>query len=151
MVNEQIGQALLQRIAPVARLIRQAEDELLQALGITSSAGWCLVRLGRMGVDGRQSDLAHALDITQPSLVRTLDQLEAAGLIARMPHPKDKRSNRIALTPTGAVMASRIEEQMAGLYEELLKGLPETAAEITANVLDLIGQRLAGRRATRFT
>lgn len=146
MKSEERESALVRRIAPVARQLRQASDEMLSELGISSSAGWCLMSLARMGPDSRQTDLAEQLGITQPSLVRTLDQLQAAGLVGRVPHPTDKRSNRLALTPTGEELAGRIEQRLADLHSDLLKGVPDAAVEIMANLLDLLSQRISTRR-----
>jgi MarR family transcriptional regulator, transcriptional regulator for hemolysin len=41
---------------------------------------------------------AHSLDIAPKTLVRLLDRLEAAGLVSRLPDPRDRRS--FLLTPT---------------------------------------------------
>lgn len=138
--------ALAHHIAPVARGWRQLADAALAQFGVSNSAGWCLIHLDRLGPDLRQSDLAESLDISQPSLVRTLDQLQAAGLVARTPHPDDKRSNSIALTPEGRALVGRIEAALDALRIELLDGVPEGAIEITVNLLHLLGRRIAERR-----
>lgn len=146
MKSEAKEGALVRRIAPVARQLRHASDEMLAELGVSSSAGWCLMSLARMGADSRQTDLAEQLGITQPSLVRTLHQLQSAGLVGRVPHPSDKRSNRLALTPAGEELAGRIEQRLADLHRDLLKGVPDAAIDIMANLLDLLSQRIAARR-----
>lgn len=145
---ERIG-GLVQRIAPVARQLRQAGDEMLAELGVTSSAGWCLICLSRMDRDSRQADLAAELGITQPSLVRTLDQLQAAGFVRRNAHATDKRSNRVALTAAGEKLAARIDGRMAELHRELMEGVPDAAIDIMSNLLDLMDQRIAARRGAR--
>lgn len=146
MMDDERVSALVWRIAPVARQLRQASDEMLSELGVSSSAGWCLISLARMGTDSRQTDLADQLGITQPSLVRTLHQLQAAGLVGRIPHPSDKRSNRLALTATGEELAGRIEQKLAELHRGLLKDVPDAAIDIMANLMDLLSQRIAARR-----
>lgn len=138
--------ALAQKMPQVARNWRSLADAALAEFRVSNSAGWCLVHLAQMEPEVRQADLAAQLGITQPSLVRTLDQLEAMTLVERVPHPADKRSNRIALTATGKELAGRIEERLDNLRRELLDGVPDAAIEITVNLMELLGRRIAERR-----
>ena len=139
--------ALAHKMAPVARQWRQLADDALAQFGVSNSAGWCLIHIDRMGSDVRQADLADALDIRQPSLVRTLDLLQANGLVARATHPEDKRSNILSLTPAGRELVGRIEEKLGAMRAELLRDIPDEAIEIMVELLDLIGQRIAERRS----
>ncbi len=133
-------------MSQVARSWRHLTDEALAQFRVSASAGWCLVHLARLGPDVRQADLAEQLGITQPSLVRTLDQLAAMGLIERLPNPQDKRSNRVQFTPAGSDLAARIEARLDDLTRELFDDVPDTAVEITVNVMELLGRRIADRR-----
>lgn len=146
MSRSEMERALAQRMPLVARRWRALADEALAEFRVSNSAGWCLVHLDHLGPDARQADLAELLGITQPSLVRTLDQLEAMGLVQRVPNPGDKRSNRIAFTPTGKELAGRIEERLDSLRQQLLDGVPDAAIEITVNLMELLGRRIAERR-----
>lgn len=138
--------ALARKMPQVARNWQLLADGALAEFRVSNSAGWCLVHLAGMEPEVRQADLAEQLGITQPSLVRTLDQLEAMALVERVPNPDDKRSNRIALTPTGTDLAGRIEERLDNLRRDLLEGVPDAAIEITVNLMELLGQRIAERR-----
>lgn len=137
---------LAQKMPQVARNWRLLADETLAEFRVSSSAGWCLVHLERLDAHVRQAELAEQLGITQPSLVRTLDQLEAMALVERLSHPDDKRSNRIALTPAGRELAERIEQRLSVLRDDLLDGVPDAAIEITVNLMELLGRRIAERR-----
>ncbi|GAY20248.1 transcriptional regulator, MarR family [Sphingobium fuliginis] len=130
----------------VARQWRQLADLALAEFGVSNSAGWCLIYLDRLGPDVRQADLAEELGIAQPSLVRTLDQLQAAGLVERVPNPDDRRSNRVAFTPEGQELVGRIEARLENLRRELLDGVPDAAIEIIVNLLNLLERRMAERR-----
>lgn len=138
--------ALAHYMATVARGWRQLADAELAEFGVSNSAAWCLIHIDRMGEDVRQSDLAESLDISQPSLVRTLDQVQAAGLVARTPHPDDKRSNRITLTPEGQELVGRIEARLDALRRALLEDVPDAAVDIVVSLLDLLSRRIAERR-----
>jgi MarR family transcriptional regulator for hemolysin len=67
-------------------------------------------------------------------------------LLERVPNPDDKRSNRIVFTPAGKELAGRIEERLDTLRRELLDGVPDAAIEISVNLMELLGRRIAERR-----
>jgi MarR family transcriptional regulator for hemolysin len=138
--------ALAHKMPQVARKWRQLADQTLAEFGVSNSAGWCLIYLDRLGSDARQADVAEELGITQPSLVRTLDQLQAAGLVERVPNPDDRRSNRVAFTPEGQKLVGQIEAKLGDLRRELLDGVPDAAIEIAVNLLNLLEQRMTERR-----
>jgi len=71
------------RVARVARRLRQAVDAELRAYGLTEATWRPLAYVGRLGDGVRQKELATALAIEGPSLVRLLDSLERRGLIER--------------------------------------------------------------------
>ncbi|MEV5034820.1 MarR family transcriptional regulator [Sphingobium sp. LMC3-1-1.1] len=146
MSRSELKRALAHKMPQVARQWRQLADLALAEFGVSNSAAWCLIYLDRLGADARQADLAEELGITQPSLVRTLDQLQAAGLVGRVPNPDDRRSNRIAFTPEGRELIGRIEARLEDLRRELLEGVPDAAIEIIVNLLNLLERRMAERR-----
>ena len=146
MSRLEMERALARKLPLLVRSWRALADEALAEFRVSNSAGWCLVHLDRLGAEARQADLAELLGITQPSLVRTLDQLEAMALVERVPNPDDKRSNCVRFTPAGKELAGRIEERLDGLRRELLDGVPDAAIEITVNLLELFSRRIAERR-----
>ena len=146
MSRSELKRALAHKMPQVARQWRQLADLALAEFGVSNSAAWCLIYLDRLGADARQADLAEELGITQPSLVRTLDQLQAAGLVERVPNPDDRRSNRVAFTREGRELIGRIEARLEDLRRELLEGVPDAAIEIIVNLLNLLERRVAERR-----
>lgn len=141
------ARVLAHHVAPLARGWRQLADAALAEFGVSNSGGWCLVHIDRLTPHVRQSSLAESLDISQPSLVRTLDQLQAAGLVTREPDTDDKRSNRILLTAEGKELAGRIEVKLGALRADLLEGIPEETIESAANLMVLLNRRIAERRS----
>ena len=138
--------ALATGLRPIAGAWQRLADAALASLDISNSQGWALVHLARMGPDTRQSDLARAIGITEASLVRTLHQLEHAGLIARQTNPQDRRSNRLVLTGAGVAMADSIDSRLIELRADLLDGIPDDDLEASVRVLDRVAQRIAERR-----
>jgi MarR family transcriptional regulator for hemolysin len=139
--------SLAHHIPTLARGWRQLADAALAEFGVSNSAGWCLVHIDRLAPSVRQSSLAESLGISQPSLVRTLDQLQAAGLVTRKPDPHDKRSNRIVLTTGGQDLVGRIEAKLGALRADLLEGVPEDTIERAANLMVLLNRRITERRS----
>lgn len=141
------ARVLAHYMAPVARGWRLLADAALAEFGVSNSAGWCLIHIDRLGGEVRQADLAESLDISQPSLVRTLDQLQTAGLVERSPHPDDKRSNRIALSAEGKDLVGRIEGKLGTLRTELLEGVPASAIDEAADLMLMLSRRITERRS----
>ena len=138
--------ALATRMNPVSRAWQRLGDAALASLDISSSTGWTLVYLQRLGEDTRQADLARAVGVTEASLVRTLHALEDGGLVERVADPRDRRANRLRLTNSGVSLASRIDARLAAQRSELLDGVSDEALETTLAVLDHLAARLAERR-----
>lgn len=77
-----------------------------------------------------QSQVCAALDIKRANLVAVIDELESAGLVRRDSSPKDRRSNRLHLTPAG---------------QRALRSALDGQAEHEARIARLLGA--AGRRS----
>jgi len=56
-----------------------------------------------------QSRLAEAMEVERSTIVKVADQLEARGLIERVPSAVDRRSHCLELTETGRGELARIE------------------------------------------
>lgn len=134
---------------PLARRWRWLADRALGDLGLSNSLGWTLIHLSRSGGDVKQTDLADALEISDPSLVRLLDQLGAAGLVTRTPDPRDRRIRRVALTPAGHERLTAVEAVLARLRRRLLAGVDDADLAVTLAVLERIGEAVRGAEDDR--
>ncbi|HLS25145.1 MAG TPA: MarR family transcriptional regulator [Beutenbergiaceae bacterium] len=67
-----------------------------------------LFNLAQLGGRARQWELNERLLITQPSLSRMIDRLQAAGYVRREASPSDGREVIVVLTEEGARMQGRI-------------------------------------------
>nr|WP_298967795.1 transcriptional regulator SlyA [uncultured Halomonas sp.] len=131
------------RIARLPHLWRSILDRRLAPLGLTQTRWVTLYHLWRLGEGHPQCDLARAIGVEAPSLVRTLGQLEEQGLVERRACDNDRRSKRIYLTPVAMPLLEKIDsvaqqarkEMFAGLSEENLEQLNEWLAVIEANGL----------------
>src|SRR4051794_12483835 len=63
--------------------------------------------------DCRVQDIVRDLSIPVGGASKTVDRLERNGLVARRPHPSDRRSSVIALTPAGAKLHAKAQRSIA--------------------------------------
>jgi MarR family transcriptional regulator for hemolysin len=146
MTRVKLYREVAQALPVVARSWRQLADAVLAEFGVSNSMAWCLIFLDRLGPEARQTDLAQAIGISQPSTVRVLDQLEAAGLVTRSQDPDDKRTNRVSLTEAGHAQFLLIEARLTALREQLFEGVAVSDIETVAQTLDTLAARIAQRR-----
>lgn len=62
-----------------------------------------------------QVELSNRSHIDRTTIGGLIDRLEQSGLLARLPHPEDRRAYRICLTPAGR----KLEQELTPLAEEL--------------------------------
>jgi MarR family transcriptional regulator for hemolysin len=124
------------RLAYVARRLRQAVDEELRAYGLTDATWRPLAYVGRLGEGVRQKEIADALGIQGPSLVRLLDTLERRGLIERREREDDRRARGIFLTPSGRRLQRRILRISDSIQERVLRGVDPRDLEACNRLFD---------------
>jgi len=142
-----LAHELATQLSPVSRAWMQLADRILGSLAISNSAGWALVHLKRLGEGARQGDLARAIGITEASLVRTVQQLERAGLVERQADEEDRRANRLHLTPEGIALARKADKRLIDLRIELLEGISDDDLEVAVRLLDTVAARASDMRA----
>lgn len=131
------------QLTRVPRLWRAVIDERLAPLGLTQTRWVTLYTLWRLGDGQPQCDLARAIGVEAPSLVRTLDQLSEQGLVQRQPCDQDRRTKRVYLTAEATPLIERIDavvtqargEMLAGLSDEDIATLAELLTRIENNGL----------------
>ena len=113
------------RIARLPHLWRSILDRRLAPLGLTQTRWVTLYHLWKLGEGNPQCDLARAIGVEAPSLVRTLGQLEAQGLVERRACDDDRRSNRLYLPPAAIPLLEQIDSVVLAARQEMLAGLSE--------------------------
>ncbi|TCR17787.1 MarR family transcriptional regulator [Streptomyces sp. BK205] len=73
-----------------------------------------------------QADLGRGVHLDPKDLVGILNDLQAAGLVLREPHPTDRRKNAVSLTAEGARLLKRCERAARQANDELLAPLSAT-------------------------
>lgn len=132
---------LLEELVRYETLLWNAVDRGLSGAKSSSLATLLALRyLHRRESLGRVQDLASRLGVTVGAASKIVDRLERDGLAARRPHPDDRRSSLIALTPQG-VLALADAETVA---ENVLTALLPADADATrlSNVLRVLSADL---------
>ena len=122
-------------VARLSRRLRQAVDAELRTFGLTDATWRPLAYVGRLGGGVRQKELATALGIEGPSLVRLLDSLERRGLIERREDESDRRARGIHLTRAGRDLAVRVAKVGTEIQQRLLSTVPAQDLETCQRVL----------------
>ncbi|WP_165546777.1 MarR family winged helix-turn-helix transcriptional regulator [Kribbella soli] len=87
----------------------------------------------------RLSELAAQLGIVPRSATSVVDDLEAAGLVARQPDPHDRRATLVDLTPDGRKILTTLREKRRDVMVSQLSRLTAAEQQTLASLL----QRLA--------
>jgi len=133
------------RVARIARRLRQAVDAELRTFGLTEATWRPLAYVGRLGGGVRQKELATALSIEGPTLVRLLDNLERRGLIERREDETDRRARGIYLTRAGRELAVRVAKVGTEVQTRALARVPAADLETCQRVLNQIERELDSR------
>jgi DNA-binding MarR family transcriptional regulator len=119
-------------------LDHERRREVSEALGISFGRARAVRRLARRPMS--MGELATALVIDPPNATALVDELEAAGLARRRPHPSDRRAKLVEATRKGKAMARRANE--------LLATPPPAFAELSQDDLEAL-RRILGSVPTR--
>ncbi|MBF9003377.1 MULTISPECIES: transcriptional regulator SlyA [Vibrio] len=130
--------SLAERLARVSRLWKMAADRELAPLGLTHPRWTALWKLQRLGDHISQKQLACALEIELPSLMRTLNQLEEQLLITRHPCEHDKRSRIVCLTPEGQQLLTKMETKIMRVRNQILAEISNEEVETLSLLLEKI-------------
>jgi MarR family transcriptional regulator, lower aerobic nicotinate degradation pathway regulator len=94
----------------------------LESVGLTPALFGLLNVLGaRAGAN--QQEIGSAMGVDPSTMVSLIDQLEAAGLAQRRPHPKDRRARAVVITSKGRRTLERARRMALQVEDEVLRGL----------------------------
>jgi MarR family transcriptional regulator for hemolysin len=129
-------------VARLSRRLRQAVDAEMRLIGLTEATWRPLIYLRSLGEGVRQKELATAMSIEGPSLVRLLDSLERRGFIERREDESDRRARGIHLTRTGRDLAVRAARIGNDLQKRLLERVPTADLETCERVLETLEREI---------
>ena len=130
------------RLGEVSRRWRTALDDRLRPMGLTQAKWLVLLDLKRRSEGCLQKELARNLSVENPTLVRTLDALEAIDLVQRRSGVNDRRAKTVHLTDRARLIVDEVEQSAAQLREDALKDIDSQDLEIFLGVLESIANNI---------
>ena len=88
-------------------------------------------------------ELAKRLGLATPTVTRAAARMEAAGLLRREPHERDRRLVRLFLTDRGRALEKDIGREIDNLSERALASLDASERAALVRYLDSIRDNLA--------
>jgi DNA-binding MarR family transcriptional regulator len=130
------GHDVVDAVLYAAHRIRNAADTSLRDCGL-SLPGYKLMR-ALENSDCSMREVSEVLHVSPRTVTDMIDGLEARGLVARCPHPADRRVTLLRLTPDGrrqlAAAAARAEESHNGAVGGLSEHEQQTLQQLLARV-----------------
>jgi DNA-binding MarR family transcriptional regulator len=141
---------VLERLFELASLLGDLMDGELTADGLSKARAevlWVLHHHGPM----TQRALSQALRCTPRNVTGLLDALQTAGLVARTPHPTDRRATLATLTDTGAATTTGWHHGYQTAADNLFDGIPPSDLTRFVRTLDHILDRIRATTGTAPT
>jgi MarR family transcriptional regulator for hemolysin len=132
---------LIAQLVESSRLLRNHIDHRAKSRG-TTRAQWIVLFRLREQEGLSQVDLAEVLELQPISLVRLLDRLVERGLLERRQDPKDRRANRLFLTPSGRQLVDDLDSLRDAIATDVLQNVPISAIETSLNTLRDVKERI---------
>jgi MarR family transcriptional regulator for hemolysin len=148
-LSDQTLSSLTAALTYASRAYRAAADKVAADYGLSQATGLPVLVVSRFGENGiRPGMLAEMLSLEPSSLVRVVDQLINAGLLARHEDPQDRRAKILRLTEEGRKTAALMDQALTpfrrklfGAFEpgdvdaclRVLSGLPGVIAQLSAD------------------
>ncbi len=101
---------------------------MLRPLGVSGAGGLVLAQLRDRGPMS-PSALGERLIVTRATVTGLVDSLEKRGFVERSPHPEDRRSQIVQITPAGLKVLAKVREIVHGRETRWMSGLSD--AELT--------------------
>jgi len=98
-----------------------------------------------------QRELVAAMTSDANTVAALIERMEAACLVQRRPHEKDRRARRLRLTKTGRTRYHSARSVALAMQAEVLSALPEKAREPFLEELESVAEacRLAAERSPK--
>lgn len=129
-------------LARLVRVWRALIDHRLKPLELTQTHWITLHNIHQLPPEQLQIQLAKAIGIEQPSLVRTLDQLENKGLITRHTCANDRRAKRINLTEAAEPIIRAVDTVITSIRSEILDGISAEEVKLLVDLLAKLEQNI---------
>lgn len=132
----------------LARAHRAYAADLLRELGLHPGHELLLLHLWRHGPQ-RQTDLARLVSTDSAAMTRTVQRLERAGYVRRVPSPDDGRVSLVEPTPASETLRARVEAMWQALEDATVAGMSEQERATALDVLTRLEANAAAAEERR--
>ena len=133
--------SLLHVMAPVSRALKASAQAALERHGVHAGQSFILERLWER--DGQTTrEIADAIGVEGPTVVRAVQRMAATGLVVRKEHPTDGRLVAIHLTPTGARLRTVLPRLLREVEENALADFSPADRARLLELLERLGAKL---------
>ncbi|MEO1132471.1 MAG: MarR family transcriptional regulator [Cyanobacteria bacterium J06639_1] len=133
--------AICQFVPPFMRFLRDGLAEVNM-----SPARFQILQALKQGGALSMVEVAERLSVTKRNITTLVDGLEGDGLAARRPHPTDRRSTLVELTPAGDAVFVRAAKVQREHLEELMANLDTDQQQDMARALTHLTKHLMAKQ-----
>lgn len=117
-----------------SKALRALADTAMRRHGLHVGQNYLLAELWER--DGRTpGDIAAALNVTTPTVVKMADRMTAAGLLTRRRDPRDARLVRLWLTVAGRALQAPVEAERDLIEQQVTASLTDAEREALVSAL----------------
>jgi DNA-binding MarR family transcriptional regulator len=139
--NRSLRREFLSTLIETSRHLRHFVDRRAQRLGLTGAQLRLLSKVRRQE-GATQAALANEMEMRPISLSGLIDKLAQQGLVERRADQKDRRLNRVYLTPAGRELAGKIEGFREEVAQDVLRHVDEAGVDAALEVLYLLKRQI---------
>jgi len=137
-----------QQLGIVTQLYAGLIERLLTPHGVTWPQFTVLVHLARRSTPARVSDIAQAVELTQPAVSKIVQKFVLLGLVETGRDLGDQRNRPVHLTPEGRARVGTIQQGFGPAFGALTQTFaPDDLARLTADLARLATALTLLRRA----
>ena len=129
------GLALTWMILPVGRTWYRAVSKAFEDFGMSFSTAAPILAIAELGDGSRQNVIAEAIGVDRAAMARSIDQLEAMGLVERRMDPHDRRGRMLHLTDEGRSLATKLDVVAGNIRKHALASVTADDGAAAVRVL----------------
>lgn len=121
-------------LADTTRVFRKAFNLRIEQYGITGPQ-WRIIAYLMRRDSMMQVEIADEIELDKAAVGRTIERLEARGLVRREDCDKDGRARRVVLRPEAVEFGNKIRQEAQEFYSEILSAVsPEEEAQFLSTL-----------------
>lgn len=139
-----------QQLGIVSTLYRGLIEQLLAPHDLTWPQFTLLLHLARRGGPSRISEIAAAVELTQPAVTKVVRKFAGQGLVEILRDDLDARNRPVRITPEGRARQTAVQQSFGPMFDTLLSGwTKEELEQLIADLTRLTAQLSALRQRDR--